>query len=675
MKLVKRSGSLGLGVAAATVVMFGCARHSRDPSQEPMQQAEPERVVCGSERAMRLIDAGKERKRIGADIQRAKRAGYGRDRAAAESATEPVEGFVAALRACWFSCPSETQELCESRRRPAFDAALAQAKAASAAGDHRKALPLLRLAASIERTPEVDAALGLAIADGKREASLAHLRAVLADLENAQQVTANGDRLANDLRTTLGERERAIDARVEEARRNQDSEGLARWEAQRAQLASVRSWIKELEALNQAMGSELGRIRARVTEIAREVERAGSSAVGRSNTQDLEALRGRVRSELDTLREAFERGVEGRIAGGRDRLRGWAGQVDDGAMKAALSDANVVAPITATAGTADLAHVIIETPRKVVLELFDALLVSDPARLAAVATVPRLMCQEYLADQELGVLTEDPMVATQGEAERRELACLAFWGREDQGGRAASLGGPPLPPPKAAAYRPWRTSFNESTSRIMVLRSEVEPTLPDGAARVPGNETAMSLRLGGSKVWRPRDWKLLPWMELGVDLGTTELSSDAPEGGEPMRFGGFEGAGGVDVRLVPWDGHRLNLAVGPLIGGHLHGFSEHDGPSYGYDLGGHVRGLWESKAGQTPHVFGEARLVRRQDKEASAAYGQLEAGFGFGRVALFGVIGKRWAASGPDDLTTKAGDRVPFASFFGGGLRLYAREE
>jgi hypothetical protein len=669
------SGSLGLAFVAVAIFSLGCARNSRERSPVHMQLSDPERAVCGMERSMRVLEAGKQRKAIAADLQRAKRDGYGRDRALAESASDPVERFVTALHACWFSCPVETQELCELRKRPAFEAAVAQTKAATAAGDHRKAASLLQVAAGIERTPEVDAMLGGAMAADKREASLARLSAAVIDLENAQQGMARAARLTNDLRATLGERERAIDALLEEARRTHDNDGTAKWDAQRAQLATIRAGIEELASLTLALVSELGTIRARVVEIVREVQRTGSSAVDRAKTQDVEALRGRVRSDLEKLREAFDRGVQLRVTRASDILRTWSEKTDDGAMRAALANAIVVVPITATAGTADLSHVLIETPREVVLGLFDALLVSEPARLAAVASVRALACHEYLAEQELALITQDPIVATQGEAERREAECMAFWGRQSERDQAAALGGPPLPPPRTGGYPPWRTSFNESYSHIAVLRSRVEPTLPDGVARGPGNETAVSMRLGGMKVWRPRDWKLLPWFDLGVDIGTTEWTSDPPEGGESMRFGGLEGALGVDLRIVPWDGHRLNLAAGPLVGGHLHGFTEHDGPSYGYDLGGRVRGMWESKAGQTPHLFGEVRLIRRQDKEANAVYGQLEAGFGFSRVALFGVIGDRWSATGPNDLTIKAGDRVPFAAFFGGGIRVYSKEE
>lgn len=251
--------------------------------------------------------------------------------------------------------------------------------------------------------------------------------------------------------------------------------------------------------------------------------------------------------------------------------------------------------------------------------------------------------------------------------------------QETQGtdlGGAHDPGPPPPPKPNAGSdTRPhWRRAFHESYSHLFLTSIDVDPKIPGGVS-MDRNDRALMLTAGGVKVWRPRDWKVLPWMEVGLDFGTTQFSSDPPEGGEPIRFMGIAGFFGTDIRIVPWNDQKLNLAAGPLIGGHLHGFTEQDAASYGWDLGGRVRGLWEKSAGETPKLVGELRFYRRHDKDSSGTYGEISGGFGFANVVLFALYRSRLSATTPDDPEVELGDRMPFASFLGAGIRIYSERE
>jgi hypothetical protein len=300
----------------------------------------------------------------------------------------------------------------------------------------------------------------------------------------------------------------------------------------------------------------------------------------------------------------------------------------------------------------------------------------DPAQLVAADPPQPITCREYLTQPEIGLLIDEPMVATNREADEKQAACLATWRAPDtaQGGPPIPGQGPPIPP-RGKPVEPWRRTFHESYSYIGIASIDVDPELPDGVAAVEGNDAALALVVRGVKVWRPRDWKVLPWMEAGVDFGTTQFSSDPPEGGDPVQFVGLAGAFGADVRIVPWNEQKLNLAVGPLIGGHLDGFTEADGASYGWDWGGRIRGLWEKKAGKAPKLMGELRAYRRTDKASSATYGEVQGGVGISSVVLFGFYRTRMSVTTPDDPGDGLGDLMPFASFLGLGIRMYSDRE
>jgi len=214
--------------------------------------------------------------------------------------------------------------------------------------------------------------------------------------------------------------------------------------------------------------------------------------------------------------------------------------------------------------------------------------------------------------------------------------------------------------------QPWRRTFHESFSYITFASVHVSPKgVTTGKA-----EDAWVLFVGGAKTWRPRDWMVYPWIEAGIDLGTSAYRSEPPAGGEPLLLAGVGGSLGADVRIAPWNGHKLNLAAGPLIGGHAHAIPE----GYGWDLGGRVRGLWEKKAGEAPLLIGELRVYHRTDVASEATYAQLMAGVGLGSVVLHGLYSGRVAAS---DCPRDAGwgECSLFSSTWGIGLRTYSDRE
>ena len=216
----------------------------------------------------------------------------------------------------------------------------------------------------------------------------------------------------------------------------------------------------------------------------------------------------------------------------------------------------------------------------------------------------------------------------------------------------------------------WRRTFHESFSYVTFASTAVGPE----GVTTGEPDKAWVLFVGGGKTWRPRDWKVYPWMEAGIDLGTSAYRSDPPDGGEDLRFAGLGGALGADVRMVPWQGHKLNLAAGPLIGGHVHAILGERGASYGWDVGGRVRGLWEKKAGKAPQLLGELRVYQRTDVAVKAAYAQVMAGVGLGNVVLLGLYSGR-ASAGDCPQDADMGDCAPFSSTWGIGLRMYSDRE